>query len=851
MDKTASKDDTPESYIHNYKFMRNGKGFYWDKNYEYYGSETLPPVTYDEISKNYMALIMGTAEPELKERYNAFTDILKKQNTLQGFYNEHFPVMMYFGVLAPFNAPQNKDIKYNGKYYGEEFDNRKNQMLIGEAKLKKHYAFFQDAWKMSDKTTLTPVIRLDHSDLFGSQITANLGLVHKFKPGRRLKFNVGTGYAEPGMGELYYNWEMFGGTGGTHLGWYWIGNPDLKPEKSLNIDVSIEGEDEKNYVRATLFHNHISNYITKYFTGQLIDFNFLGTSSTKTLDRIYSFQNIGKAEISGLEVETQHKFDDHWSAKLGYTWLHAINKSDSTMPRTLLDRPQHKVDFGLNYKNDKSGLRAALWGDYYLNMLDSNSVDTDNLYEQDENGNYIVKQGKYKKKNFGIWNFLVEKKLSKVTSAYIGVDNIFNHRDNDRAFQDRTYRSGINVKLDILGAGSQDPEKLIMSRELNANNVYGDDWFIAARKNHKKGAIQIIGDYRVRSNMFKGENKAEMRLTKETQASQEAAFNAADNAGHGFEQRLRLGIDAQLGENTNLLILGSTGKLDTRYNVSEKKGLHDVRLERAELSHSADKWDYTVGRINERIGATGYWFGKEYDGIRVVGTGKRTQLRMGYGDFKNSTGIQDSAYNHKIKAVFKRAPTLNELFGLYAGGHEHAGLPYPVPYSEDAQANYREKFNKAGEQETDPVKAAQAKLAVLNEFLNVARKIDSAGLDEIMMGDHKNLHWYNIDGKVKLSDGTEVDLTTINNSTITIAKLTSNSSLAPGEKSVFDYSEGQGVYGLLKEENIRTMLGDAYDRVNNYYNLPLIRKVGCWLRIRYLLWTELIMLRCATNSPTW
>lgn len=126
VDKTASKDDTPESYIHNYKFMRNGKGFYWDKNYEYYGSETLPPVTYDEISKNYMALIMGTAEPELKERYNAFTDILKKQNTLQGFYNEHFPVMMYFGVLAPFNAPQNKDIKYNGKYYGEEFDNRKN-----------------------------------------------------------------------------------------------------------------------------------------------------------------------------------------------------------------------------------------------------------------------------------------------------------------------------------------------------------------------------------------------------------------------------------------------------------------------------------------------------------------------------------------------------------------------------------------------------------------------------------------------------------------------------------------------------------------------------------------------------
>ena len=127
-------------------------------------------------------------------------------------------------------------------------------------------------------------------------------------------------------------------------------------------------------------------------------------------------------------------------------------------------------------------------------------------------------------------------------------------------------------------------------------------------------------------------------------------------------------------------------------------------------------------------------------------------------------------------------------------------MPYPVPYSEDAQANYREKFNKAGEQETDPVKAAQAKLAVLNEFLNVARKIDSAGLDEIMMGDHKNLHWYNIDGKVKLSDGTEVDLTTINNSTITIAKLTSNSSLAPGKKVYLTTVKDKGSMDCLRKK---------------------------------------------------
>ena len=58
---------------------------------------------------------------------------------------------------------------------------------------------------------------------------------------RRLKANVGTSYTEPGMGELYYNWEMYGpnitnatiGGGEARLGWYWVGNPNLKPEKSM------------------------------------------------------------------------------------------------------------------------------------------------------------------------------------------------------------------------------------------------------------------------------------------------------------------------------------------------------------------------------------------------------------------------------------------------------------------------------------------------------------------------------------------------------------------------------------------------------------------------------------------
>ena len=91
--------------------------------------------------------------------------------------------------------------------------------------------------------------------------------------------NLGTGYAEPGMGELYYSWEMYAGAPvddhRSRLGYYWVGNPNLKPEKSINFDLGIEGEsrDGRDSYRINAFHNRIDNYMTTYFTGYLMDFH--------------------------------------------------------------------------------------------------------------------------------------------------------------------------------------------------------------------------------------------------------------------------------------------------------------------------------------------------------------------------------------------------------------------------------------------------------------------------------------------------------------------------------------------------------------------------------------------------
>lgn len=310
-------------------------------------------------------------------------------------------------------------------------------------------------------------------------------------------------------------------------------------------------------------------------------------------------------------------------------------------------------------------------------MLDSNSIAN--------NGNYLTytdatgsepqyefsknKSWTYEKKTFGLWNILVQKSIDKDSTIYVGIDNIFNHHDDDRALQERVYKMGVNLKF---GPGSAAMEKQL-DKTVGKAKVVGSDadintnWFIQKPFDTvKEKGVEVIGDYRARWNSFTGKNKPEARVTKMADVGT-GEKNMFEKADHSFEQRLRLGIDARIGENTNVKILGSASGMsgvDTMYDVSDSKGMNHQRLDTVDVTQHADKWDFSVGRLTEPMGVTGYWFGKEYDGGRAVWTSGKNQVRVGYGDFSHSTGITDSAYTHAVKETILRAPTKKEWLGI-------------------------------------------------------------------------------------------------------------------------------------------------------------------------------------------
>ena len=727
------------SHIHDYKFSGERNGVpQWDPDYEYYyydkshtdahgnvlstkadGTPNLAPkVTYEqykeyrldkgELTKNWMGKLQVAgsdidAPASFWDDYNDFKAQLEAQNP--SFYGSNI-VDKYYGWGERRNP---NAVTFNGKHFLEEYWNRDQRITTGSGTINKQHFFVGDTWQLSKDTILFPILRVDHSNLFGTNISGSIGVTHNVGGNSHLRFksNIGTSYAEPGMGELWYNWEMYGsnpvGIGVARMGWWWAGNPNLKPEKSLNIDMSIEGETKNTYARVGVFHNRIRDYMSVYFTGKYMDFApQLGDYAKwmRAPDMIYSFKNIGRAEITGLEAEVRQKIGPHWDARLGYTYLHAINKSDPLMPKRLLDRPTHKIDIGISYEDKKTGWFAQLWGDYYIRMLDSNTLANRANYWPDilSGSSAVYGRQEYQEKTFGIWNFMVQKKLSEDAMVYVGVNNIFNHRDDDRATQERVFRIGANFKFDTAG-----PKKSLLTNgttEMGAQEEALLNKFLARPFDESKAmGVNLIGDYQLRWTAHNGTNRPQSTYTEDSSVSEGAVRNMRDANEHGFEQRIRVGADARVAENTNIRILGSlsgTQGVDPAHSQPDSKGLGKARLEQADVTQRMKKWDLSLGRLTEPMGVTGYWFGREYDGIRGVYTGKTAQVRIGFGTFKQSTGVSDTAYTHVTYKDFYRPPTAAELMGILRESLMYGLQDEDVAaLTKEYEDNYKGKTNNA------------------------------------------------------------------------------------------------------------------------------------------------------------
>ncbi len=130
----------------------------------------------------------------------------------------------------------------------------------------------------------------DYSHTF-SGLSGSVGATYNFSDKLSVKANLSRGYRAPNIAEISAN--------GVHpgTGIYQIGNPDFKPEFSLQEDIGFAFTSKFAAINFSVFNNTISNYI---FNKRLSSANG-GDSVIVAGNQTYKFQQ-GKANLYGGEL---------------------------------------------------------------------------------------------------------------------------------------------------------------------------------------------------------------------------------------------------------------------------------------------------------------------------------------------------------------------------------------------------------------------------------------------------------------------------------------------------------------------------------------------------------------------
>ncbi|EPQ5228832.1 TonB-dependent receptor domain-containing protein [Providencia stuartii] len=179
-----------------------------------------------------------------------------------------------------------------------------------------HAFFLENEFTATENLILTGGLRLDHHEFYGDHWNPRGYAVYYLTDEITIKGGVSSAFRAPTLREISpsYGTSTEKGLGIIH------GNPDLKPEKSVSEEISIAYNHESGFdASLTFFNTDFKNKLTSYYTG--------GTDPLTGL-KLYTYDNVGKANIKGVEVATGIPIIEDWKLSLNYTYTDSERKSD-------------------------------------------------------------------------------------------------------------------------------------------------------------------------------------------------------------------------------------------------------------------------------------------------------------------------------------------------------------------------------------------------------------------------------------------------------------------------------------------------------------------------------------------
>ena len=231
-------------------------------------------------------------------------------------------------------------------------------------------------------------------------INPSVGLQYRFKDNFRVHTSAGTGFLIPDAYKV----------AGNYKGYYtYVGNPDLKPEKSTTYDFGLSYKNTKHGVDIDL------TYFNTYYKDKII--------RTRLETGEQTYDNALEANMDGLEINSSYDFGalaaNKYKLKLYANYTFMFNsqyketvessiETDSVLYKGLQYVRKANGNFGIMY-NNKSGFELRLNGRYIGSRLEKDRLSSlrpeivaDDYYTEDD---YISSEKVLQHPDFLLFDF--------------------------------------------------------------------------------------------------------------------------------------------------------------------------------------------------------------------------------------------------------------------------------------------------------------------------------------------------------------------------------------------------------------------------------------------------------------
>lgn len=289
--------------------------------------------------------------------------------------------------------------------------------------------YVEDNISLTDKLRLVPMLRYDHNNKTGGNISPGVNMAWQLHPNWLIKGGIARAYKVPNLYQstdsymLYSKGNGCATSSGSGRGCYLIGNSKLKPETSINKELGFEFNKDGYLASLAYFRN---DYKNKIEAGRQIIF----TASTAMTTRAggydyFEWTNTRKALVEGLEGNLTLPFSKQWKWVNNFTYMFNSKNKETGNPLSVI--PKYTINSSLAWSPTEKWdavLTYTFYGRQEPRTVPVNPVeagkgnsgkDTDGL-SGEEVGSY------------GIWGISAGYAVNKNINVRAGMSNIFNKR---------------------------------------------------------------------------------------------------------------------------------------------------------------------------------------------------------------------------------------------------------------------------------------------------------------------------------------------------------------------------------------------------------------------------------------